>query len=108
MSTPKPFDLKPAVREQVPLLTGIVGASGSGKTWSALELATGIQQVTGGDIAVIDTEAKRALHYSDHFKFKHLDFRAPFSSTRYLEAFRYCVDQGAKVIVTDSMSHEHA
>lgn len=96
-----------AVRERVPLLIGLMGPSGGGKTFSALRLATGIQRVTGGEIYVIDTEAKRALHYADRFKFKHVPFTEPFGSRDYLEAMRFCVSQGAKTIVVDSMSHEH-
>lgn len=102
------FEAKPAVRSQVPLLVGLYGASGSGKTYSALRLATGVQSVVGGDIYFIDTEAKRGLHYADLFKFKHVEFNAPFSSRDYLEAIRWCHKQGAKVIVIDSMSHEHS
>jgi ABC-type dipeptide/oligopeptide/nickel transport system ATPase subunit len=101
------FDAKPAVRESVPLLIGLMGPSGSGKTYSALRLATGIQSVTGGDIYVIDTEARRALHYADLFKFKHVQFDPPFSSLDYLAAIQQCVKQGAKVVIVDSMSHEH-
>ena len=101
------FEAKPAVRESVPLLVGLMGPSGSGKTFSALRLATGIQAVTGGDVYVIDTEARRALHYADNFKFKHIQFDAPFGSLDYLAAMEHCVKQGAKVIVVDSMTHEH-
>lgn len=101
------FEAKPAVRSSVPLLIGLMGPSGSGKTFSALRLATGIQAVTGGDIYFIDTEARRALHYADQFKFKHVQFDAPFGSLDYLAALRQCVSVGAGVIVVDSMSHEH-
>lgn len=101
------FAAKPAVRESVPLLIGLMGPSGSGKTFSALRLATGIQKSTGGDIFVIDTEARRALHYADHFKFQHIDFKAPFGSLDYLAAIEHCVKQGAGVVVVDSLSHEH-
>src|SRR5581483_249309 len=101
------FEAKPAVREQVPLLIGLIGPSGSGKTKSALRLATGIQAVTGGEIDVIDTEAKRALHYADEFKFNHVQFDAPFGSLDYLAAIQQSVARGAKVVVIDSMSHEH-
>lgn len=102
------FTAKPAVREAVPLLVGLMGPSSSGKTFSALRLATGIQSVTGGPIYVIDTESRRALHYADQFKFEHIQFDAPFGSLDYLEALLYCAQQGAKVIVCDSMSHEHS
>ena len=101
------FEDKPAVRESVPLLVGLMGPSGGGKTYSALRLATGIQRVTGGDIYHIDTEARRALHYADKFKFRHLEFGAPFGSLDYLAAIEHCVSKGAKVIIVDSMSHEH-
>lgn len=96
-----------AHRDKVPLLVGLMGCSGSGKTYSALRLATGIQRVTGGEIFVIDTESKRSLHYADNFKFKHVEFVAPFGSEDYLEALRFCAKAGAGVIVVDSMSHEH-
>lgn len=104
---PEDFELIEAVRERVPLLVGLAGPSGGGKTYSALELATGMQQITGGDIHCIDTEARRALHYADQFKFKHLALGPPFSSSRYLEALRYCKQKGAGITIVDSMSHEH-
>lgn len=109
------FTLRPAVREKIGLLFGIAGASGSGKTFSALVLAKGIANGTGR-IAVIDTEAGRALHYAPKpgakadgvktFDFLHLDFQPPFTPERYIEAIRACEEGGATVIVIDSMSHE--
>jgi ABC-type cobalamin/Fe3+-siderophores transport system ATPase subunit len=101
------FDAKTAARERVPLLIGLMGPSGSGKTFSALRLATGIQAASGGDIYVIDTEARRSLHYADQFKFKHIEFNPPFGSLDYLAALEHCVAQGAGVVIVDSMSHEH-
>lgn len=97
----------PAKREAVPLMLGLMGPSGSGKTFSALRLATGMQKVSGGDIFVIDTEARRSLHYAKRFKFRHVEFGAPFASLDYLAAIQHCVAQGAKQIIVDSMSHEH-
>jgi hypothetical protein len=101
------FAASDAKRSHVPLLIGLTGPSGGGKTFSALRLATGIQTVTGGDIYFIDTESRRALHYADQFKFKHVPFDAPFGSLDYLAALQFCVAQGAKVVIVDSMSHEH-
>ncbi|EQA97314.1 hypothetical protein L286_23605 [Sphingobium sp. HDIP04] len=95
------------MRSHVPLLVGLTGPSGSGKTFTALRIATGIQTVTGGDIYFIDTESRRALHYADRFKFKHVPFDAPFGSLDYLEALQFCVGRGAGVVIVDSMSHEH-
>jgi dephospho-CoA kinase len=61
------FSFRPGVRENVGLLIGLAGGTGSGKTYSAMELAAGIS----GDkpFAVIDSEARRALHYADRFRF---------------------------------------
>lgn len=110
------FEHKPAVRERMPLLLGIVAPSGAGKTYSALRLATGIQRVTGGEIFVIDTESRRSTHYAlkpgdpptaGKFSFQHLHFAPPFSSLDYLGAIEHCVKSGARVIVVDSFSHEH-
>jgi energy-coupling factor transporter ATP-binding protein EcfA2 len=96
-----------AVRARVPLIIGLSGPSGSGKTYSALEMATGIQTVTGGDIHVVDTESKRALHYADFFKFRHVPFDPPFGPLDYVAAFQHCISKGAKIIIADSMTLEH-
>lgn len=108
MSAPaRTFEIKPAVRAQVPLLIGIMSPSGGGKTYSALRLATGMQEVMGGDIYGVDTENGRMLHYADQFKFQHVPFAPPFGSLDYLEALRYCNKRGARITIVDSMSHEH-
>lgn len=99
------FQFKPAIRNETSLLIGIAGASGSGKTYSALRLATGL--AGGGKIAFIDTEAGRALHYADQFTFDHGELTAPFTPDRYTEAIQAADKAGAKVIVIDSMSHEY-
>lgn len=103
---PRTFEFNEAKREAVPLMVGLIGPSGSGKTYSALRLATGIQQVTGGDIAVVDTESRRALHYADTFRFRHVPFDPPHSPLDYVSAIEHCVSKGAKVLVVDSTSHE--
>lgn len=102
------FTPSPAVREIVPLLTGIISPSGGGKTFSSLRVATGIQQVIGGDIVVLDTENRRALHYADQFKFIHVPFEPPFGSLDYLEAIKFCASLKPCVTIVDSMTHEHA
>lgn len=100
------FSFRPATRENVSLLIGLAGASGSGKTYTAMRLASGI---TGGKpFAVIDTEAGRAKHYADDFKFDHGDLKPPFSPSAYADAIRAADDAHYPVIVVDSFSHEHA
>lgn len=94
-----------AVRETTSTLTAFAGPSGGGKTYTALRYATGLAD--GGKIAVIDTEAGRALHYADSFDFDHADLIAPFTPDAYWEAIKAAADAGYKVIVIDSMSHEY-
>lgn len=95
---------RPARREGVSLLIGLAGPSGAGKTFSAMQLATGL----AGDkkFAVIDTEAGRALHYADTFAFDHADLRAPFRPSAYADAIQAADAAGYPVVLVDSMSHE--
>lgn len=104
---PRTFVDEPAVRRRVPILAGLFGVSNSGKTKSAIRLAVGMQRVVGGEIFGIDTESNRMLHYADEFKFRHVPFGAPFSPLDYLAVLEHCKSRGAKVVIVDSMSHEH-
>lgn len=92
------------VRENVPLLIGLAGGTGSGKTWSGMELATGLSG--GKPFAVIDTENGRALHYADRFTFDHTHLKAPFKPAAYADAIESADKAGYPVIIVDSMSHE--
>lgn len=97
------FTFQPATRDRIGLLWAIGGASGSGKTLSALLLARAL--ANGEKIAVIDTEARRAKHYADKFDFLHCDFGPPFTPERYTEAVK-AAEEVAPVILIDSASHE--
>ena len=99
------YKFRPAVRENAPVLLGIAGPSGSGKTFSALRLATGL--AGGGKIVMIDTEARRGLHYADQFNYLYAELEAPFSPSRYMEAIKDAEKDGAAVIIIDSQSHCH-
>ncbi len=98
------FTLRPAVREEVGLLIGFAGGTGSGKTLSALKLAKGMTP-PGKRFAMIDTENGRAKFYADDFQFDHGDLRAPFSPASYAAAIQEVDKGGYPVIVVDSMSH---
>lgn len=107
-ATTRKFEINDAVLTKVPLWFALTSPSGAGKTKSALRLATGMQRVSGGDIACVDTEKNRSLHYADEFKFKHIPFDAPFGSLDYLAAVTFAVKKhGVKTCIIDSMSHEH-
>jgi hypothetical protein len=100
------FTFRPASRENVSLLIGLSGGTGSGKTFTAMRLAQGI----AGDkpFAVIDTEAGRAKHYADQFRFDHGDLKPPFRPDNYAAAIAAADAAKYSVIVVDSASHEWA
>lgn len=102
------FKFAPAVRTNTPMIVGISGASGSGKTYTALELAMGLAG-DKGKIAFLDTEGRRALHYADYkeFHFDHCDLRSPYAPRRFLGALQYAETKGYAVIVVDSFSDEY-
>ncbi len=100
------FQFRPAKREGVHIIIGLMGGTGSGKTWSALEIATGLAQ--GKPFAFIDTEAGKAKHYADYFDFQHGDLSEPFNPNSYLEAILAAEKASFPVVVVDSFSHEHA
>ena len=102
-SAAEKFVFKPAVRSQCNLLVGLAGASGSGKTYSAMRLAAGMSR--GKRFVVLDTERGRALHYSDQFSFDHCELHPPFRPSRYADAICAADDAGYPVIVVDSCSH---
>lgn len=100
------ISFRPAVRSNVNLLIGLAGASGSGKSYSAFRLASGI---AGGErFAVIDTENGRASHYADQFAFDVAELREPFTPAAYADAIESADKAGYPVIVVDSASHEYA
>jgi hypothetical protein len=102
-----PYEFKQAKKEAVGLLIGLIGASGSGKTYSAMRLAAGIVG-KGNKFAVIDTEARRALHYADMFNFDHCELKTPFRPDSYADVIKIADQGGYKAIVVDSCSHEWA
>jgi hypothetical protein len=97
------FEVKPAKTEGSYVRMALVGAAGSGKTFSALRLATGF----GGKIVLIDTENRRSAKYSKRFAFDQIDFQPPFNPASYGDAIDAALAAGAKTIIIDSMSHEH-
>lgn len=97
------YTFRRAVREQVPLIIGLSGGTGSGKTMSAMRMAKGMAH--GKPFCVIDTENGRASHYADQFTFDVLDLRAPFSPDAYAKAIAAADAAHYPVVVVDSMSH---
>lgn len=104
------FEITVAKRQGARLLIQLSGVSGSGKTYTALQLAYGLAGNDGDKIIGIDTENRRMSLYADALPngawFRTLDFYAPFSPKRYIEAIQAACNAGAEVIVIDSVTHE--
>jgi len=101
------YQFRKAVRTNTSTLIALCGPSGSGKTFSALRVGRGLVGEQGR-MVLIDTEAGRALHYSDKFTFDHLELKPPFSPENYAKAIVAAEEVGYGVIIIDSMSHEWA
>lgn len=94
------FLFEKAVAGQKYLDAIIAGVSGSGKTWTALTLATDL----GGPIAVIDTERSSASLYADAFDFNTLQL-SHYSIDNLESALKSAASAGFKVVIVDSFSH---
>lgn len=88
-----------ATREQLNLRMALCGPTGSGKTYSALSIASGL----GQRIAVIDTENRSASRFADRFQFEvcELDQFAPENYVRLIHEAENDFD----VVIVDSLSH---
>ncbi|MGG5209806.1 AAA family ATPase [Chryseobacterium sp. MIQD13] len=99
------MEIKKSQKQQVKLRLGLSGASGFGKTKSALLLAYGMTQ-DWSKIAVIDTENSSASLYSDLGNYNVLDLQPSYSPERYIQAIELCEKSKIEVIIIDSASHE--
>lgn len=94
-----------AERHQIKLRLGLSGASGFGKTYSALLLAYGITN-DWKKIAIIDTENGSASLYSHLGDYNALTLEEPYNPERYIQAIETCEKSAIEVIIIDSISHE--
>jgi hypothetical protein len=100
------YEAIPATRSEEPLLLGMIGPPGGGKTLSSLKVAKGIQSVRGGDIIVIDTEGGRSRKYNDLIPFKIAELPNGRSND-FLDAIRAQLPLKPAAIIVDSLSDEH-
>ena len=89
-----------ATKTQSRLRLALSGASGSGKTFSALAIASQL----GQSVAVIDSERGSASKYADRFSFDVCELKE-FHPSRYVEAIKAADSAGYDVIIIDSLSH---
>jgi hypothetical protein len=114
MQDPFQFTSTPATRAAIWLRFFMCGAGGSGKTYSALAIACALAEMLDlGPVHVIDSESGSALRYAKSprsglgFNFIHTPMpRGDYSPKTYEAAMWHVIDQGARVVVVDSISHE--
>lgn len=106
--------IEPARREQVPILVGLAGPSGAGKTYSALLLAAGMAG-DGGKIGIIDTDNRRASMYATDpgicaaipQGYQRANMSDPYTPQRFIQYARAFEKQGFDVLVVDTITHEY-
>ena len=95
--------IRKAQRSKSHLKLVIDGVSGSGKTYSSLQIARGI----GPDskVLLIDTENGSGELYSHLYDYDYIRLTPPYSPAKYVEAIEAAIANGNTVIVIDSLTH---
>ena len=117
------FKAIPAEREKLKFSAMFMGATGSGKTLSALITAKGLIKARYPDlddssddfwkkVGVLDTEHNRSKVYANTSiagnyvgRFLHVEFEPPFDVDSYLAGVDYLKAAGCEVIIIDSITH---
>ncbi len=86
----------------------VTGPTGSGKTFSALRMASGIAKAMNKRFAVIDAENGSASLYSEYFDFDTLNLTPPFTTEKYIQAIADAEKGGYCALVIDSITHAWA
>lgn len=97
------FEIHRATKRRAKLRLGMSGPAGSGKTYSALLIASGL----GGRIGMIDTEHGSGDLYADLLPegYDVLSLPPPFTPARYIEALHALEQAGCDTIIVDSLTH---
>lgn len=101
------LQIAPGRREGMKLLISLFGMSETGKTYSALKLAAGIEP-NPMKRGLLDTEGgERGRAYVDAIQGGYLygALTAPFTPERYMQALAEFVEAGVTTLVVDSVSH---
>ncbi|WP_050991863.1 AAA family ATPase [Bradyrhizobium yuanmingense] len=108
------LNIREAKREGARLVVGLAGISGSGKTYTALQLAYGLANFNSRKVGLLDTENRRGSLYANSLvdsdgvvqPFMVGDLEPPFSPKRYADAILEFQKAGVEVLVIDSVTHE--
>lgn len=108
--------IRDATRPKLSARALFQGPQGSGKTWTALNVARLLTRDVGGRVLGIDTERESMLTYADVYKFKHLPWRPPYDPGELIQVLDAIATRGVPaldlspfgaddVVVIDSFSH---
>lgn len=106
------FKAVEAVREKIAVKIALMGASGSGKSYTSLRLATGMldemEKIDGkrGKILLANTEGSRGRYYANEFKYDIVDLESPYNPELFIDLINYAVDEKYSVLIIDSSSAE--
>lgn len=108
------INIQVAARAGARLVLCLAGISGSGKTYTALQVAFGLAKRNSRKVGLICTENRRGRLYANILKdesgvvqpFMVGDLEPPFHPKRYTQALLEFQAAGVEVVVVDSVSHE--
>ena len=95
------LQIKKATKSESKLRMALIGASGSGKTFTALSIAENL----GSKILFVDTEHGSASKYADIFSFDVVEL-SDFAPENFIQAIKLGEANGYDVVIIDSLSHE--
>lgn len=95
------IQFRQARRNKAKLRLALIGAPGSGKTYSALRIARGL----GGKTAMIDTEAGSGDLYATDFDYSIVTMNPPYEADKYVAAIKAAQEAGFDNLIIDSLSH---
>jgi Rad3-related DNA helicase len=98
------MQIRKAERKLAKIRLALQGPAGSGKTYSAILLASGL---IGGlsKVCIIDTENQSADLYAHLGDYLVLPLPKPHTPERYIEAIELAEKEGMQCIIIDSISH---
>lgn len=94
-----------ATKGKKPVRLVLGGASGAGKTYTALTFAQYLKEITGKPTAAIDTEHYRMSLYADKFDFDVFNFEPPFDPRELIKIIHEVEKEGYGTLIVDSSTH---
>jgi hypothetical protein len=97
------MEIKSADLKGVSLRLAMCGESSTGKTFSSLELLSGLVSDIS-KVVIIDTESRANLYAKEFKGYRVLPISAPFEPLKCIEALKMCAESGVEAVVIDSVS----